>query len=93
MKTHIAWRKLAQLGPFHWRDGAPRRAARVALGVVLPLGLGWVSGHVDYGAYAALGANFSAKETVDLTVMIGMINLWNRLTVGVRAHHPVAAAA
>lgn len=56
MKTHIAWRKLAQLGPFHWRDVAPRRAARVALGVVVPLGLGWASGHVDYGAYAALGA-------------------------------------
>ena len=56
MKTHIAWRKLAQLGPFHWRDVAPWRAARVALGVVVPLGLGWVSGHVDYGAYAALGA-------------------------------------
>jgi len=56
MNTHIAWRKLAQLGPFHWRDVAPRRAARVALGVVVPLGLGWASGHVDYGAYAALGA-------------------------------------
>jgi uncharacterized membrane protein YccC len=56
MKTHIAWKKLAQLGPFHWRDVAPRRAARVALGVVVPLGLGWASGHVGYGAYAALGA-------------------------------------
>jgi len=56
MSTPIAWRKLVQLGPFHWRDIAPSRAARVAVGVVVPLGLGWASGHIDYGAYAALGA-------------------------------------
>src|SRR5258706_371335 len=56
MSTLVAWRRLAQLGPFHWRNVAPGRAARVALGVVVPLGLGWASGHVDYGAYAALGA-------------------------------------
>ncbi len=56
MSRLVAWRRLAQLGPFHWRNVAPGRAARVALGVVVPLGLGWASGHVDYGAYAALGA-------------------------------------
>jgi AhpD family alkylhydroperoxidase len=43
--------------------------------------------------YAALEPHFSPKETVDLTVLIGMINLWNRLAIGVRAQHPVAAAA
>jgi uncharacterized membrane protein YccC len=32
------------------------RAARVAVGVVLPLVVGWLVGHVDYGAYMALGA-------------------------------------
>jgi AhpD family alkylhydroperoxidase len=44
-------------------------------------------------AYAALESYFSAKETVDLTVLVGMINLWNRLAIGVSAQHPVAAAA
>jgi len=44
-------------------------------------------------AFAALEPHFSAKETVDLTVLIGMINLWNRLAIGVRLQHPVAAAA
>lgn len=29
---------------------------RVAVGVVVPLVVGWVSGHLDYGAYAAFGA-------------------------------------
>ena len=62
MSTLVAWRRLAQLGPFHWRNVAPGRAARVALGVVVPLGLGWASGHVDYGAYAALGAAVQAAR-------------------------------
>jgi AhpD family alkylhydroperoxidase len=44
-------------------------------------------------AFAALGTEFSPKETVDLTVLIGMINLWNRLAIGVRLQHPVPAAA
>jgi len=35
---------------------APARAARVTLGVVLPLIVGWRSGHLDYGAFMALGA-------------------------------------
>lgn len=56
MSTPVAWRKLAQIGPIRWGDLAPWRAARTALGVVTPLALGWVSGHLDYGAYAALGA-------------------------------------
>jgi AhpD family alkylhydroperoxidase len=44
-------------------------------------------------AYAALEAEFSPRETVDLSVLIGMINLWNRLAIGVRLQHPVAAPA
>jgi len=56
MSTPVAWRKLAQIGPIRWGDLAPWRAARTALGVVIPLALGWVGGHLDYGAYAALGA-------------------------------------
>jgi len=44
-------------------------------------------------AYATLEPHFSPKEIVDLSILVGMINLWNRLAIGVRAQHPVAAAA
>ena len=50
------WRSLLRLGPFRWRAIAPWRAARVAAGVVVPLAIGWWSGHLDLGAFAALGA-------------------------------------
>jgi len=52
----FAWRKATQLGPFSPKLLAPGRAARVTLGVVLPLIVGWQVGHLDYGAYVALGA-------------------------------------
>ncbi|QDY99389.1 carboxymuconolactone decarboxylase family protein [Nitratireductor mangrovi] len=35
-------------------------------------------------------SQFSAEEMVKLTVLIGMINIWNRLCVGFHAIHPVA---
>ena len=47
---------LLRLGPFRWRAVSPWRAARVAAGVVVPLAIGWWSGHIDLGAFAALGA-------------------------------------
>jgi uncharacterized membrane protein YccC len=56
MSAAFAWKKLIQLGPIHWNRVAPWRAGRVALGVVLPLGIGWMNGHVEYGAFMALGA-------------------------------------
>jgi AhpD family alkylhydroperoxidase len=34
--------------------------------------------------YAALRDHFSDKEIVDLTYLIGMINLWTRLAIGMR---------
>ena len=34
--------------------------------------------------YSALRAHFSEKEIVDLTYLIGMINFWNRLAIGLR---------
>jgi len=49
-------KRLLALGPFHWDAVAPWRAGRVALGVVAPLVLGWASGHLEYGAFASLGA-------------------------------------
>src|SRR5256885_3053291 len=48
---------------FFFNDPAPTEISPLSLhdalpifGVVVPLGLGGASGHVDYGAYAALGA-------------------------------------
>lgn len=38
--------------------------------------------------YDALKPHFTEKETVDLTVLIGLINLWNRIGVGFRLQHP-----
>ena len=43
--------------------------------------------------YDSVQAQFSPKESVDLTILIGLINLWNRLAIGMRSQHPVAAKA
>jgi AhpD family alkylhydroperoxidase len=43
-------------------------------------------------AWEGLSAAFSPKEKVDLTTLIGLINLWNRLAIGLRAQHPVDKA-
>ena len=40
-------------------------------------------------AYDPLKDHFSEKEIVDLTVLIGLINLWNRIGVGFRLQHAV----
>jgi AhpD family alkylhydroperoxidase len=42
--------------------------------------------------YEMLKAQFTEAEQVNLTLMIGAINLWNRLQVGLRAVHPVEKA-
>lgn len=39
--------------------------------------------------YELVRSQFSEAEIVNLTVMIGAINLWNRLQVAARAVHPV----
>lgn len=39
--------------------------------------------------YAALEAAFSPRERAEITLAIGVINIWNRLAVGFRALHPV----
>lgn len=39
--------------------------------------------------YAALKSAFSDPEQVQLTLLIGAINAWNRLQVGFRIAHPV----
>ena len=45
-------------------------------------------GHAPDEVYAEACRHFDAKELVDLTTLIGMINLWNRLAIGLRYRHP-----
>ncbi|MBD0272197.1 MAG: carboxymuconolactone decarboxylase family protein [Acetobacteraceae bacterium] len=42
--------------------------------------------------YAELRRHFSEKEVADLTTLVGLINLWNRLCVGLRVQPPVRRA-
>lgn len=42
--------------------------------------------------YEPLKAHFSDDEIVKLTLVIGMINLWNRVAVGFRSQHPIDQA-
>ncbi|HEY8066897.1 MAG TPA: carboxymuconolactone decarboxylase family protein [Methylosinus sp.] len=53
--------------------------------------LGWTDAltlvattHADDRHYQPLVAAFNEKEIVDLTFLIGLINLWNRLAIGMR---------
>jgi hypothetical protein len=51
--SHGGW---LNLGQFRWRDATPARAARATFGVVVPLAIGIATKHVEYGTFAALGA-------------------------------------
>ncbi|MGL5167177.1 MAG: carboxymuconolactone decarboxylase family protein [Afipia sp.] len=42
--------------------------------------------------YELLKSKFTESEQVNLTMLIGAINVWNRLQVGFRALHPVDKA-
>lgn len=51
--------------------------------------LGWTDaltrlseGHAQESAYAALNEHFTGEEQVKLTIMINVINGWNRMAVG-----------
>jgi AhpD family alkylhydroperoxidase len=43
-------------------------------------------------AYRELAELFSPKEVVDLTLLIGQINLWNRIAIGTGMHPPAPRA-
>ena len=49
--------------------------------------------HAPDDVYEEVRAQFSEAETVNLTMLIGAINAWNRLAIGFRAVHPVKAKA
>jgi AhpD family alkylhydroperoxidase len=43
--------------------------------------------------YAALQSQFDESEIANLTLLIGSINLWNRVQIGLRAVHPALPTA
>ena len=49
--------------------------------------------HAPDAEYEALARHFSPTEIVNLTTLIGLINLWNRLAVSFRTQHPMQAKA
>ena len=48
--------------------------------------------HAPDDSWEAVRAEFSEAEIVKLTVLIGTINLWNRIAISFRAIHPTKAA-
>jgi len=42
-------------------------------------------GHAPDSVYHELKSHFDEQQIIDLSVAIGMINLWNRLAIGMRA--------
>ena len=49
--------------------------------------------HAPDDVYAEVRKHFPEKELVDLTAAIGMINLWNRLSIGFRSEPKLRRAA
>jgi AhpD family alkylhydroperoxidase len=44
--------------------------------------------HAPDEVYEEAKRQFSEKELANLSIAIAMINAWNRLAIGARAHHP-----
>ena len=66
-----------------WRETpffTPRERAALAWTEAITL----VATHAPDADYDALSAEFSERERVDLTLAIGVINSWNRLSIGFR---------
>ena len=66
---------------------------RAALAWTDALTLLAAQGAPDDKTYAALAAQFSEEEQVRLTLLINVINGWNRLAVGFRLFYPDAQSA
>jgi AhpD family alkylhydroperoxidase len=71
-----------------WRESqlyTPRERAALAWTDALTL---ISETHAPDDAYEEVRRHFDDKEVVDLTTLIGMINLWNRLAISLRYEHP-----
>jgi AhpD family alkylhydroperoxidase len=64
---------------------APRERAALAWTDALTL---IAQTHAPDDIYEEVRRHFDEKEIVDLTTLIGMINAWNRLAIGLRYEHP-----
>jgi AhpD family alkylhydroperoxidase len=72
-----------------WRESplySPRERAALAWTEALTL---VAETHAPDDVYEEVRGHFSEAELVDLTVLIGAINAWNRLSIGFRAVHPM----
>jgi alkylhydroperoxidase family enzyme len=49
--------------------------------------------HAPDDVYEQVRAQFSDADTVNLTMLIGAINAWNRIAIAFRAVHPVKVKA
>ncbi len=75
-----------------WREAAIfTDAERAVLGWVDAVTLLPETGAPD-DAYQAVRAHFSETEVARITVVIGVINVWNRIAVSFRSQHPVDVA-
>jgi AhpD family alkylhydroperoxidase len=74
------------------KHGETEQRERVALAWTEALTL-IAETHAPDDLYEAMRAQFSESEAVNLTVLIGAINAWNRVAIGFRAIHPVKAKA
>ena len=71
-----------------WRESSlytPRERAALAWTEALTLIAQTGAPDADY---EGLKPHFSEQEIVNLTLLIGLINSWNRLAVGLRSQHP-----
>jgi AhpD family alkylhydroperoxidase len=76
-----------------WREaGVYSEAERAVLGWTDALTLLSQTGAPD-ADFEPLRAHFTEQEIANITVAIGVINVWNRIAVGMRLQHPVDANA
>ncbi len=71
-----------------WRESglySPRERAALAWTEALTL-IG--DGHAPDAVYEEARREFDEEELIGLSLAIGMINLWNRLSIGFRSEHP-----
>lgn len=76
-----------------WRESSlytPRERAALAWTEALTL---VADTHAPDADYEEARRHFSEEELFKLSLLIGAINIWNRLAIGFRAAHPVQGAA
>jgi AhpD family alkylhydroperoxidase len=76
-----------------WRESplyTPRERAALAWTEALTL---IAETQAPDAVYEEVRRHFEGKALADLTTLIGMINLWNRLAISLRYEHPTDAAA